>query len=156
MGKRWELTGALGGLGRLWPAGGIAVGSRWRDRRVGWFNELLPDMLEPLVNDGVIDPREAAAFIGFAFPWTHEVLLEPPLTAARSCNVRAEIAAGFAKYLELRPASAKQWGKLEAIASSYRELGARFSHRRKLADRADALFPRNAPPSSPLEDHQPF
>ncbi len=154
--KHFDWTATLRVLGRLSPAGGLAVVSRWRDRRVGWFNELLPDMLEPLVNDGVIDPREAAAFVGFAFPWTYEVLLEPALTAARSGNERAEIAAGFARYLELRPISAKQWGKLEATASRYGGLGARFSQRREVAEREEALFPCKDHGSPPFQDEEPW
>lgn len=154
--KHFDWRATLRIVGRLSPAGGLAVVSRWRDRGVGWFNEILPDAMQPLVEDGAIDGREAAAFIGFAFPWEYETLLEPALAAAMSAGVRLEIAQGFVRYLELRLTRAMRWRKLETIASAYGALAEPFSEGRQAAERAEARFPPRDRNPSALPEAEPW
>jgi hypothetical protein len=116
--KHFDWTATLRILCGLSPEGGLAVVSRWRDRGVGWFDEVLTDAFEALIDLRQVDGREAAAFIGFEFGWDYPKLLDAALAASSSAE-RARVVAGFERYLRVRPLAAKTLRKLAEVAGTH-------------------------------------
>jgi hypothetical protein len=118
--KHFDWRGTLHILSGLSAEGGIAQVSRWRDRGVGWFDELLPETIASLLQAKQIDAREAAGFIGFDFCWDYPDLLERGLTAAISAREQTEILSQFIRYLKLKDPPATTWHALSSIAAKHR------------------------------------
>ena len=70
--KHWDRTEAIEVCFRLHAASGFAALSRWRDRHVGYFERLLPDLAQVAVGSGLVPP--AAGWSLSVFTWEHSYL----------------------------------------------------------------------------------
>ena len=123
----WDTTMRM--MCRISPEGGLEALSRWRDRNVGWFDRLLPAALEPLAEHGVIDSREAAAFIGFNFAWNYSQLLDQALSMRdTSTEEQARLLDGFEASLKLQNTQSSMWHRLAQTASRHGLDASKFVH----------------------------
>lgn len=127
--KHFDWDATLRGLCGLSPEGGLAVASRWRDRSVGWFDDVLTGAIEAVVTMRAIDPREGAAFVGFDFAWDYPKLLDQALGTSHSDAERRRILAALEPYLRLKVLPAKTWRALEAASARHAVAGSEFGAR---------------------------
>jgi len=65
----------------LCPSSALAILSRWRDRKLGWHEEILPIATDRLIQRGTLDARDACSLICFRAEWKYDQLLDQVLTA---------------------------------------------------------------------------
>jgi hypothetical protein len=70
--KHWDRREAIEVCFRLNAASGFAALSRWRDRHVGFFDRLLPDLAQAAVRSGMVSP--AAGWSLSALSWEYGYL----------------------------------------------------------------------------------
>ncbi len=70
--KHWDRAGALEVCLRLDPPSALSALSRWRDRHVGRFEQLLPELALAAVTAGALSPASGWALS--AFPWDGDTL----------------------------------------------------------------------------------
>lgn len=149
--KHFDWTATLRILTGLSPEGGLAMVSRWRDRGVGWFDEVLTDTLQAMLDTGTIDPREAAAFIGFDFSWAHPKLLDAALAASAGAE-RRRIFEGALSYLRVKSLSEKT---LRKLADAARRHGLDATEITERADAEARSAARRPATTTPLPEERP-
>ncbi|GAA0075983.1 hypothetical protein UT300005_03610 [Clostridium sp. CTA-5] len=63
--KYWDRNKAVRVCTQLSPAEGLAAISRWRERGIGWMNELFPVVATAIVRDGYMAPKAAWSLSAF-------------------------------------------------------------------------------------------
>lgn len=94
----WEHTveGLVSLSGRTAPA----VLSRWRDRRFGDPERLLPHLVKALCMRGDLDARDAAALVCFDGYWDWPALVAAALDVAAEPTAKQKVIAHFVRYMQ--------------------------------------------------------
>ena len=102
-------------LSFLCPRSSLGILSRWRDRGFGWTGEILPAVVEALIEGGCMDPRDALPLIGFQAPWEHAKLLDAALKKCESAQERETVRGLLFRYAKCCPLGASTWTQLREV-----------------------------------------
>lgn len=85
--KHFDWHATVKALCGLCPSSTLAIMSRWRDRRFGWTDRILPVAVDRLVELGALSARDVIPLVSFPAEWSYARLLEGALT---SCTTSQE------------------------------------------------------------------
>lgn len=97
----------------------LAILSRWRDRCFGLTGEILPAVVEALIECGFADPRDALPLIGFEGRWQHAKLLDAALKKCESTRKREAVKELLFRYAKCCPLSASTWTRLREVVETH-------------------------------------
>jgi hypothetical protein len=103
----------------LCPPSAIAILSRWRDRKFGWHERLLPVAIGNLIERTVIDPRDALPLIGFRAQWAYDELLDASLTSADTAEEKALVSHMVHRYAQFSALDSADLTRLEQAAAKH-------------------------------------
>lgn len=113
----WEAT--VRAITALCPSSCLTILSRWRDRKFGWAEQLLPEALKFLVDERGLDPLAPMVLIGFRAQWDNVSLLSSALGACKTQTQKIKVTNYLYRYMRLDDYSASIWQKLRAVAISH-------------------------------------
>lgn len=99
-----EWDGTIDALTQLSPISSVTIISRWRDRKFGSSNEILPQLLEALIDVGEIDSLDVLPFIAFRADWDLPKLIRFALDSASNLAEKIRIlnlVSSYLKFMEL-------------------------------------------------------
>ena len=100
----------------LCPPSSLAILSRWRDRRFGWFRESLSLCIRRLVEKGQLDPRIALSLFCIRAGWEPDEFLEGALSACSEKSEKKTVLAFLCRHLTVGThQSAKAWRKIQEV-----------------------------------------
>lgn len=94
----WEAT--IEALCGLCPASTLAILSRWRDRKFGWSERILPIATTQLIKRGKLDARDVLPLIGIRAQWKYGQLLESVLSECATSDEKAGAATYLFRYMK--------------------------------------------------------
>lgn len=112
----WERT--VKAMLSLCRNSGVAILSRWKDRRFGRWRRLLPVAAEHLLQSGHLDPWTGLALLGFQADWDHPNHLSLSLERIPEPSAKAEAATFYLDKLRLEPQSLDLWKSIKVIAGA--------------------------------------
>jgi hypothetical protein len=110
----WERT--VGAVLSLCRNSGVAILSRWKDRRFGRWRRLLPIAAEHLLRSGHLDPWTGLALLGFQADWVHANHLSLSLERIPEAPAKAQAATFYLQKLRLEPQSLDLWKSIKIVA----------------------------------------
>ena len=110
----WERT--VGAVLSLCRNSGVAILSRWKDRRFGRWRRLLPVAAEHLLRSGHLDPWTGLALLGFQADWDHANHLSLSLERIPEPPAKAQAATFYLQKLRLEPQSLDLWKSIKIVA----------------------------------------
>lgn len=118
--KHFDWDATVETITDLCPSSSLAILSRWRDRRFGWFRRLLPICVQRLTEKNQLDPKVALPLFCFRTYWEPDELLKNALSACSNNDEKKTALAFLYRYLTLSPQqSASTWEKIKAVATSH-------------------------------------
>lgn len=103
----------------LCPTSGVAVLSRWRDRRFGRSERLLQIAVQSLVASRVVPERTPVALAGVDADWSRARNLERALAAESNSAARKRLAAVAYRYIRLTESTPATWTTLQELQERY-------------------------------------
>lgn len=100
----------------LSPGTGLASLSRWRDRDIGWFEDLLPVAIKETVKMGYTSPLVAWAFVMFVEEYSIPDFINGCLKSETDSLIREKIINQGIHLLRLFNTSPSVWTKLKSLA----------------------------------------
>ena len=113
----WEDT--IQAINGLSPSGGLAILSRWHDRRFGWTGKTLKIGIEDLLDRGYLPPRATVPMFAFRASWDHVTMLDRCLTQVTQKVDRKQTLDRAVRILALDRHSVTTWQKLKDIAQRF-------------------------------------
>ncbi len=113
----WEAT--VRAIAALCPSSCLTILSRWRDRKFGWAERLLPEAFKFLVDERGLDALAPMALIGFRAQWDKVRLLSSSLEACKSLTQKIAVANYIYRYMRLDEHDVATWQKLKTIATAH-------------------------------------
>ncbi len=113
----WEAT--VRAIAALCPSSCLTILSRWRDRKFGWAERLLPEAFKFLVDERGLDPLAPMALIGFRAQWDKVSLLSSSLEVCKSLTQKIAVANYIYRYMRLDEHDVATWQKLKTIATAH-------------------------------------
>ena len=113
----WDHT--VEAIAALCPSSCFAILSRWRDRDFGVSNRLIAYANDFLLRRRLIDPKTAAAFIGFRAHWDFGPYVSLLLAACPTHSDREEALNFVLRYMRLDDQSESTWKHLKKVAGEY-------------------------------------
>lgn len=107
--RHFDWSETVNCIARIAPSSAVAVVSRWRDREVGWFNNLFVDLAEALTKLDRLDPVLACGLVGFRFGWKTKNLLERALGATSDAALKQTVFDLVVRYDSLDGGDAERW-----------------------------------------------
>lgn len=92
-----------------------AILSRWRDRRFGDPERLVPHLVKTLCTRGDLDARDAAPFVCFNGYWDWPMLVAAALDAATDAAAKQKLLAHFYRYMRFSPSSRQLKDVIKAL-----------------------------------------
>jgi ribosomal protein L30/L7E len=117
--KHFDWRGTVSAVCGLSPSSGLAVVSRWRDRKVGFFGELLATAVHFLVKHRFIDPEAASSLIPFEAEWHYEEIVEPLLGRCDSIAKCQQVLDHVLSFMRLEEQSSSTWTRLHTLATAH-------------------------------------
>ena len=117
--KHFDWGTTVRALSFLCPRSSLAILSRWRDRRFGWNGEILPAVVEALIERGCVDPRDALPLIGFEGRWEHAKLLDAALKKCESTQEKEAVKGLLFRYARCCPLGASMWTRLREVVGTH-------------------------------------
>ncbi len=111
--KHFDWGGTVRSLCGLSPTSAIAILSRWRDRKFGRIERLLPIAFQQLLDQGAISPLDAQPFVGFRANWKHHDLLRRILPTITEREAKDRAVAHLFKYAQF---SEERFAEIEKTA----------------------------------------
>lgn len=102
--RYFEWDGTLEALTQLSPISSLTIISRWRDRKFGSSNQILPRVLEALIDSGQIDPLDVLPFMAFRAEWDLPKMIKFALDCASNSAEKVRIlnlVSSYLKFIEL-------------------------------------------------------
>jgi hypothetical protein len=125
----WHTLEVVTGLS---PGSGPAILSRWTDRRFGTHRDLLPTIVDTLLDRQILDPMDALSLMPIRTDWNQEVLLARAMSSTRNDELRQRAVAHVDNYLRFAGGSAAAWLSIvEAAQSLGMNDGAMMEQRRR-------------------------
>ena len=119
------------------PSSSLAIISRWRDRRFGWPEELLPETVSFILGRGDLDGRTALALIGFRAEWKPVELISSALAACATQTEKQTAASFVYRYMALHGHGGSTWRALKDVLASRRLVVPDLDERIAFGQRAD-------------------
>lgn len=113
----WEAT--VRAIAALCPSSCLTILSRWRDRKFGWAERLLPEAFKFFVDERGLDPLVPMALIGFRAQWDKVSLLSSSLGASTSQTQKIAVTNYLYRYLRLDEQDLSIWRELKSITTTY-------------------------------------
>ncbi len=113
----WDHT--VEAIAALCPSSCFAILSRWRDRNFGEHNRLIPYVNDFLLRRRCIDPKTAAAFLGFRAPWDYGPYTRMVLAACPIHSDREKALKFVFGYMRLDDQSESTWKHLKQAAGEH-------------------------------------
>lgn len=110
----WERT--VGAVLSLCRNSGFAILSRWKDRRFGRWQRLLPMAAEHSLRSGHLDSWTGLALLGFRAEWDHANYLSLSLERIFGPSAKAQAATFYLSKLRLEPHSLELWKSIKVVA----------------------------------------
>jgi hypothetical protein len=117
--KHFEWDGSVKAIASLSAQSALAIISRWRDRRFGYFPDLLSTVSQYLRDRESLDPLAAAALTGFDAAWEFPHLLRSAFNACGSDSERERIFQHVFRYMRLSGQSESTWKSVKDAISSF-------------------------------------
>lgn len=114
--KHFDWKSTIEALCGLCPSSSLAILSRWRDRKFGRSEWILPIAISRLIKCATLDARDALPLIGFRAHWKYDQLLESVLS---KCATRDEKEAATAHLYRYMRFSAGDYSMLKEVASKH-------------------------------------
>ena len=111
---QWDAV--IGAIAALCPYSCFAILSRWQDRKFGESKRFLARAISVLLGQGLIDPKTAAAFVGFRAHWEYGALVQRILAACSSRSDRKQVLDSVFRYIRLDEQSESTWKHLKQVA----------------------------------------
>jgi len=134
----------------LCPSSAIAILSRWRDRKFGWHERLLPVAIGNLIERTVIDPRDALPLIGFRAQWDYDELLDASLTNADTAEEKALVSHMVHRYAQFSALDSSDLTRLQRAATKHDVAIAGLADAIASAERKEAIDKARTSPHPPL------
>jgi hypothetical protein len=116
--KHFNWDGTVRALGGLCPTSSLAILSRWRDRRFGSEERILPELIESLVEQGSVAALDALPLFGIRASWDEPKLLKPALALCASAE-RETVVKTVYRFMSLTSCSTERWTELKSVVSAY-------------------------------------
>lgn len=147
--KHFDWGGTVRAIAGLCPSSSLAILSRWRDRRFGWPEEILPVAVRFLLERGDLDGRTALALIGFRAQWKPVELIASALAACATQTEKQSAASFVSRYMVLHGHGRSTWRALKDVLASRGLAVPDLDDRISFGERADgpAHAETEAPPS---------
>jgi len=113
----WDHTVAA--VAALCPSSCLAVLSRWRDRNFGMPERLIVYATDFLLRRRLIDPKTAAAFLGFRAHWDYGPYMRMILSACPTHSDREDALDFALRYMRLVDPSESTWKHLKQVAREH-------------------------------------
>lgn len=97
--KHFDWTGTITALCGLCPSSALVILSRWRDRRFGSSERILPIAIERLIEQGSLDPKDALVLTGFRADWQYDEVLDRVLNANATAASKKAAADHLVRYM---------------------------------------------------------
>lgn len=117
--KHFEWQGTVEALAGLCPRSCVAIASRWRDRRFGDPDRVLPLALEFLMKRRDVDARTVQALTGIRAYWDKAAILRMALQDAPTRAEREALWNHALRYVRLEPPPAKTWIALKELQTQH-------------------------------------
>lgn len=115
----FDWNGTIAAIGSISPSSVLAIASRWRDRRFGSLDTMLPLVTKHLLSRQLISGPMVISLLPIEARWNYPDILETALKMAESTNSKIELLQLAMRYLRLRYHHSSMWKKLEAIAKGH-------------------------------------
>ncbi|WP_316308587.1 hypothetical protein, partial [Clavibacter michiganensis] len=113
----WEST--VRALCGLCSSSAITILSRWRDRKFGWHERILPIAIETLIKRKVLDPRDALPLIAIRADWDDDELLAQILAECCDAKEKKLAATIVYRYARLVISSSSSLRKFQDAAAQH-------------------------------------
>ena len=117
--KNFHWYSTVKALSSLCPYSSLAIASRWRDRGFGSVAEILPTIIETLIERGDLDPHDAVSMIGFNANWNFSTVLSSVLDACEDENSKKSVSAHVLRNMIFSGSSFYNWSELESILANH-------------------------------------
>ena len=117
--KHFDWGTTVRALSFLCPRSSLAMLSRWRDRDFGWTGEVLPAVVEVLVERGCMDPRDALPLIGFEGWWEHAKLLDATLKRCENTQEKESVKGLLFRYTKCCALGTSKWTQLREVIGTH-------------------------------------
>ena len=147
--RHFNWRGTVAAITGLAPSSAIAIVSRWRDREVSWFGDLLPDLLSSLRKLGILDPVLACSLIGYRTDTLELDFLEDALSKVSEPERRRRLVELVARYASLDQQNSKYWERLIPLAAREGVPTGKLSRYLQEARHEERERPPTSPPWKP-------
>lgn len=97
--KHFDWASTVKALCCICPPSALAILSRWRDRKFGDSEWLLPTVIEYLLDQKKVQPITVLPLIAFKGEWNHLVILNALLDSCKTQSEKLEIVSYYSRYL---------------------------------------------------------
>lgn len=140
--KHFDWGHTVEAIAGLSPDSAFAIVSRWRDRRFGEPERLLPQLVGVMCKRGHLDARDTAALVCFQGDWDWPTLIEAAVDSAEDISEKEALLAHFYRYLSF---ATGYRAHLKDVAENIQARGLDSQPFRELEQRAQ----RSVYPSAP-------
>lgn len=113
--KHFDWEGTIHAMNGLSPTSGVAIVSRWHDRRFGDMNYTLPVIFNDLISRNLLRPNWACSLFWFFGRWDYDGLLQKMLIGAPP-NKKRELFVRALRPLLLQDHGRPLWDRVRRIA----------------------------------------
>lgn len=117
--KHFDWNGTVEAITSLCASSGLAILSRWRDRRFGDTGRLLPPLIYRLQDQGQLPAMTSVAFSGVEARWDRVADLRRAVVAESDPTRRSVTAQISFRYIRVLPWDDKRWSDLRELGVSH-------------------------------------
>lgn len=139
--KHFDWGGTMATLARLCPPSAFAILSRWRDRDFGHQPRLLPMLVDPLLESGLLEPAVAAALYCLQSDWLPGSLIKRAVLLS-SPEGKTRVARFLWDYIRVEQHGAKT---LQEVVEAMAQAGLSVDEARTFAEDAREREARPSP-----------
>jgi hypothetical protein len=142
----------------LCPNSAVAILSRWRDRRFGRWQRLLPVAVEHLLRSGRLDPWIALSLIGFRADWNNASHLSLILDRLDQPSDKAKASEFYLKKVRLESRTLEAWLAVRKVAVAngvaLDDIGPEIARETQRQAAANHKSTREEPVDAPSAEHK--
>lgn len=117
--KHFDWDATVGAMAGIDPVSALAIQARWRDRRFGNPDRLLPVLIYRLVRQGRLPPSTPIALAGISADWNLLADLKALLAKEPDQDIRNAAARITYRYLRGHTLKPDTWAELSELASAH-------------------------------------
>lgn len=117
--KHFPWMSTVTALCGLCPSSGMTILSRWRDRQFGWQQKLLPIAIGYVIEQNLLDPRDALPMIGFKAQWDYDRLLDAVLVKSVSVEEKVSLSQMLYRYVQFSDLTSSTLKSVQQVAAKH-------------------------------------